>query len=118
MRMIAVRIPTEIRSYKEKIFAGLTARQLVAVMAIVAIGAPLYYYGKPMLGEDKIEMLVLVVLAPIGAVGFFPYKYGMKPEIWFKLLFRYYFLVPKKRKFISKNFFDFRKIKSKKVEKV
>ena len=44
--MIAVRIPKEIRAYKEKLVAGLTARQLIASIIAVGICIPLYIFGK------------------------------------------------------------------------
>lgn len=109
--MIAVRIPKEIRDYKEKLWAGLNARQIVALVAMAGIGVPVYWYGQPILGQDGIENVLCVLLMPIGLVGFFPYQYGMKPEVWFKVLIRYYFIKPKERKFVSKNFFDFRNVK-------
>lgn len=40
--MIAVRIPEEIRKYKEKILFGLTARQLITTIIAFAICVPLY----------------------------------------------------------------------------
>lgn len=109
--MIAVRIPKEIRDYKEKIWAGLTARQLIALIIMIPLGILIYVKGKPILGQDAVENLILVVLAPIGLVGFFPHKNGIRPEVWFWLLIRYHFIVPKERKFISENHFDFRDMK-------
>lgn len=111
--MIAVRIPKEIRDYKEKILAGLTARQVVALIVMIPLGIAIYRYSLPAFGKNMAENLVCIVLTPIGLLGFFPYKHGMKPEVWFKLLIRFYFIVPKKRKFVSKNHFDFRKTKIK-----
>lgn len=109
--MIAVRVPKEIRDYKEKLWAGMTARQLIALIIMIPLGILIYRYGKPIIGKNAVENLIFILLVPIGVIGFFPYQHGMKPEVWFKVLFRYYFLVPKTRKFISKNHFDFRRMK-------
>ena len=50
--MIAVRIPEEIRKYKEKILFGLTARQIISVVLTLAICSPLYWYGKNYISDD------------------------------------------------------------------
>ena len=44
--MIAVRIPEEIRKYKEKLAFGLTARQLICTIIAAAICVPLYWKGR------------------------------------------------------------------------
>lgn len=109
--MIAVRMPKEIREYKEKLIFGLTARNLIAGLLMLGIGGGTFYYLRfvnPIVSEDMIENIIFFECVPIGVIGFFPQKDGIKPETWIKMLIRYYFIVPKKRKFISDNFFDFR----------
>lgn len=109
--MIAVRIPKEIREYKERILFGLTGRQLLSVMAMAGVGFVMFKYVRPSMSEDMFENVFACVLVPIGFLGFFPQKNGMSPEVWAKVILRFYVIVPRKRKFIVKNFFDFRNIK-------
>lgn len=109
--MIAVRIPEEIRTYKEKIIGGFTARQLIASAVIGFICIPLYIRGKEFINEEIISWIVMAVAAPIGVIGFFPEIYGMKPEKFLKYYIKFEFFAPRKRVFISDNFFDFRKYK-------
>jgi len=73
---LETRIPKEIHDYREKIVFGLSARQLAALGAAVAVvlatGLPLYYLA----GVDlKILEYVLILEAmPIIAVGFIRHK--------------------------------------------
>ena len=57
--MITVRIPKEIREYKEKIFLGLSARQLIATIVTLAICIPLYWFGRKFIHEDLLAWLVM-----------------------------------------------------------
>lgn len=108
LEMIAVRIPKEIREYREKLIFGLGARQLIALILMVGIGGATLYYGLPIVGADAVENIIFVECVPIGVIGFFPQKDGLKPEKYLSLIFRFYVRAPRKRKFISDNFFDFR----------
>lgn len=44
--MIEIRIPKEIRTYKEKLFFGLTLRQLICTLIAVVVNVPLYWFGR------------------------------------------------------------------------
>jgi hypothetical protein len=71
--MIEVRIPKEIRDYKEKIFLNMTVRQLVSI--IVACGVSVLLYFKAGFIPDKIlNWLIVIVVLPIIFTGFFTYN--------------------------------------------
>ena len=68
--MITVRIPNEIRAYKEKLVAGLTARQLISTILALAICVPLYFYGKKYLPEDVMAWAIILIACrlPVSAL--------------------------------------------------
>lgn len=100
--MIAVRIPEEIRKYKEKIAFGLTARQLVCTIATLFICVPLYFFGKNYIPEDIISWLIIIIAVPLEAVGFIKIN-GMPMEKFAMAAFKFEFLYPRKRKFRTAN---------------
>lgn len=114
--MISVRIPNEIRKYKEKIALGMTARQLISTCVALAICAPLAIFGGKVWGDDLNSWLVLIVGLPILGFGWF--KINELPfEKFMALAIRYYFLVPNKRKTKNENFFHYCQREVKKQER-
>ncbi|BAL01891.1 hypothetical protein OBV_p-00360 (plasmid) [Oscillibacter valericigenes Sjm18-20] len=102
--MIAVRIPEEIRKYKERIMFGLTARQLVSTLLALLICVPLYYYGIKYIPVDVLSWLVIFVAVPLVAIGFFKFN-GMPMEKFIVAFFKYELFFPTKRKFKVDNAF-------------
>lgn len=96
--MIEIRIPKEIRDYKEKFFFGLTIRQFVSVAVALAICVPLYVFGDDLFGADLMGWLIILIAAPIFAFGFFKF-YGMPFEQFMKILYRQKWAEPQKRKY-------------------
>ena len=72
--MIEIRVPKEIKNYREKFFFGLTVRQCVCAAAALLIGVPLYIFGGKFLPEELISWLVMIIAAPLMLVGFFRYN--------------------------------------------
>lgn len=101
---IAVRIPEEIRKYKEKLVAGLTARQLISVIAAFAVCVPLYLYGKKFIPTDILEWLIIAVALACGSVGFIRY-HGMPMEKLVIAWLKFEILYPRKRRFKTENAF-------------
>lgn len=66
---LEIRIPKEISEYHEK-FYGLTLRQIICCIVIVAINVPLYMFLSDAVGSDLASYAVILVAAPIGFVGF------------------------------------------------
>ena len=103
--MIEVRIPKEIKAYKEKLFYNLTLRQTVCSVLAISINVPLYYFGKEYISQDILSWIVLFVAVPIFLVGYFNYN-GLNFEDFIKAVFKYNFLYPQKRKYKSENLFE------------
>lgn len=102
--MIAVRIPEEIRKYKEKIAFGLTARQLIFSILAIVVCVPLYWYGKDYIPEDILSWLVILIALPLVAIGWFTFN-GMPMEKFFVAWLKFEVLYPRQRKFRTDNYF-------------
>ncbi len=98
--MIEIKIPKEIREYKEKIAFGLTVRQCLSVAAALLICVPLYIFGKDFIGEDLVGWVVILIAAPIFGFGFFKYN-GMTFEKFVALMYRQKWAEPQKRVYID-----------------
>ena len=102
--MIAVRIPDEIKKYKEKIVWGLTARQVISLLLAGFICVPLYWYGKDFIPEDILSWIIILIATPIGAIGFFKFN-GMPMEKFIVAVAKFEVLYPRKRVFKTENAF-------------
>lgn len=100
--MIAVRIPEEIRKYKEKIAFGLTARQLVCTAAALIICVPLYWFGRHVIPTNVLSWIVILIALPLEAVGFVKIN-GMPFEKFAVALLEFEFLFPRKRLYRTEN---------------
>jgi len=102
--MIEIKIPKEIRDYKETIFAGLNLRQIISLSVAFAINVPLYLYTKPYIGDELASWLVMFTGVPIFLLGFIKFD-GMPFEKYIKIMLRFSFLVPRKRKYKVENIY-------------
>lgn len=103
--MIAVRIPKEIKEYKEKILLGMTARQLISVILILSINIPAYLFGRKYINEEVLSYAVMLNASLLGGFGFVTYN-GLTFEKLLVVIFKQLFLYPQKRKFVQNNFFE------------
>ncbi len=83
MLFIEVKIPKEIRQYKETIFFGLSTRQFFCAIFAVAIAVGVYMLLGPTIGKETASWLCIVLASPAAMAGFFSYN-GMTFEqfIW------------------------------------
>lgn len=102
--MITVRIPEEIRKYKEKLAFGMTARQLVFTILGLAICVPLYWFGKDFIPEDILAWLVIIIAVPFIGIGWIHFN-GMPMEKFIVVWMKFEVLYPRKRKFKTENVF-------------
>lgn len=93
--MIEIRIPKEIKNYREKLFFGLTLRQCICAGAALLVCVPLYIFGNKILPQEAVSWLVIFIAAPLMFAGFFRYN-DMQFEQFAVELFYYYFM-PQKR---------------------
>lgn len=103
--MIDIRIPQEIKKYKEKCFFGLTTRQFICVVIVLAINIPLYLFLSGKIGDDITSWIILIDSLPIFLFGFYKYN-GMNFEQMLIQVIKSEFLYPQKRKFESENLYE------------
>lgn len=103
--LIEIRIPKEIKEFKEKLFFGMTIRQLVATIVAIGINVPLYIKGKEYLGDDLTSWLVIIIAIPISLLGFF--KYNQMPfERFIKVMLEFHFILPQKSSYKTENLYE------------
>lgn len=78
MDNFTVRVPKEIREYRERYY-GLTARQIIAVILIGIIVAPIYMLLNGFIGQQIAAIVAMLVASPIVAFGWITYQ-GMDAE--------------------------------------
>lgn len=124
--MITVRIPKEIRAYKEKLAFGLTARQMIATVIAIVICVPTYLYGRKFLSDDVVSWIIIAIALPCAGIGFVK-KNGMPFEKYVWTIIKQQVLYPQKTNFKTDNFFrtaqnqaykeDMAKVNPKKMKK-
>lgn len=102
--MITVRIPKEIREYKEKLVFGLTVRQLIATVLAIGICVPTYIFGRKYISEDELSWIVILIALPCAGVGFIT-KNGMPFEKYIYAMIKQQLIYPQKTRFKTSNFF-------------
>lgn len=102
--IIHVRIPKEIRDYKEKLIFGLSIRQIVSTIVGLGLAIPTYLIGKNYLPEDIIAIIAMIIAAPFAAIGYIK-RNGMVFEKYFVTMLKFYFLYPSKTVYKSENYF-------------
>jgi hypothetical protein len=103
--MIEVRVPKEIRHYKEKLFFGLNVRQTFSIILALSINIPLYIFIRPYIGDELASWLIILTAGPLILIGFFNYN-GMPFEHFILCIVRFQFLTPQKRKYVVENLYD------------
>jgi hypothetical protein len=115
--MIIIRIPKDIREYKEKLIAGMTARNIVCVFLGVVLIAPLIYIAVQLnIPMDIMTWGIILIAVPIGLIGF--YQPDNMPFEKFLISTIKFTFGKKQLVFISKNAYDTEKPPEKLSEKL
>lgn len=69
--MLEIPIPADVQSYKSKLIAGFSLRQFLAIAGAIALAIPIALIGKNFLSEDTVIWMIILVTAPIFAIGFY-----------------------------------------------
>lgn len=102
MYQIEVKIPKEIRQYKESIFFGLSARQFFCSLATLFIAAGIYLGLSRFIGRETASWICIVLAAPFATAGFFCYN-GLSFEQFIWAVIKSELLFAGERKYISEN---------------
>lgn len=87
--MIKADIPQDVTEYKEQFFFGLTIRQFVCGIAMIALAVLTFLIGRNFISTDILMYIVILEVAPLAAVGFMRYN-GMPFEKIASTVFEYY----------------------------
>lgn len=99
-----VKIPKEIREYKESMFWGLSLRQCVCSLLAVGVAVALYFLLKEPLGTEQASWICVLGAAPFAACGFFKY-HGLSAEQFAWVWIKFVILSPKRLPYQSENFY-------------
>lgn len=99
-----VKIPKEIRSYREAVFFGLSLRQFICSLCALAAAAGVYLALTPVVGKETAGWLCILAAAPLAAAGFFRY-HGMTLGAFLWAFVKSEFLCAGGRGFVSENIY-------------
>ena len=71
--VIEIKIPKEIKEYKETFLFGLTVKKFISLALALVICVPLYIFGKNFMPEEMVSWAVMIVGVPILGIGFVTY---------------------------------------------
>ncbi len=101
--MIEVRIPKEIKEYEDKIFFGLTVRQLISSIIAGVVSIFAYVYFLDYINEEILSYFIIIFDCFILSIGWVKYN-GMRME-QFMFVFMEHMIYPQKRIYDDDNIF-------------
>lgn len=74
-----VSVPKDFTNIKNKVFLGMTKRQLIAAASAALVCLPTYYFLSKVIGDIALHLVVLLAV-PIFLTGFYKHKDGRPLE--------------------------------------
>ena len=100
--MIEVKVPGEVRKYKEKVLGPFTLRQVIAIGITLPIVIPLYIFLLDQAGQSIASYVIMFVGGPLLLIGFYE-KNGQPFEKYLMQIIKFHFVLPSRRKYIVEN---------------
>jgi len=97
-----IKINREVRTYRETIFFGLSARQFFCSLGAVGVAVGLYFLLKDVLGKETTSWVCMLGAAPLAVAGFFSHN-GLTLEKFLWAVFKTEVLCNRRRLYKSKN---------------
>jgi len=97
-----IKINREVRTYRETIFFGLSARQFFCSLGAVGVAVGLYFLLKDVLGKETTSWVCMLGAAPLAVAGFFSHN-GLTLEKVLWAVFKTEVLCNRRRLYKSKN---------------
>ena len=97
-------VPKDLAKVKSKVLFNLTRRQLVCFGGGALIGVPLFFLLKEPLGNSSAAICMIVVMMPFFLFALYE-KNGLPLEKYLIYLIRTCFLRPKRRPYMTDNFY-------------
>lgn len=111
-----VKIPREVRRYKESIIFGLSMRQFICSAIAVGIAVIAYFGLREYLGNEGVSCVCILVALPVALIGFVTY-HEMTLEYFVWTWIRSELLMPKRLWFASNNYMHMA-YKERKLERI
>ena len=99
-----VPIPKDLNAVKSKVIFNLTKRQLICFSAGAAVAVPLYFLCGRVMNKSAAAVIMIVALLPFMLLAMYE-KNGQPLEKIVKSVAHSCFIRPKRRPYITKNFF-------------
>ena len=113
--MAYVPVPKDLSKVKNKVFLGLTARQIICFLLAGVVGIPFYFLTKGAIGTDIAAMIMVVLMLPFFFLGLYE-KDGLSAE---KILINYIqtkYRNPEVRFYKTENIYQYLEEEGKKKE--
>lgn len=98
-----VKVPREVRRYKETIFFGLSMRQFFCSAVAVGIAVLAYFGLREYLGNEGVSWVCILVALPVALIGFLTY-HEMTLEHFIWAWIKSELLMPKSLWFLADNY--------------
>ena len=99
-----IKIPKEIRNYKESIFFGLSMRQLICSALAVCAAVAVHFALRNVLDRETVSWVCILCAAPVAVAGFFKYN-GMTLEQFVWAFIKSHFLLSGNRVWNARNYY-------------
>ena len=103
--MAYVPVPKDLNAVKTKVIFNLTKRQLICFGSGALIGIPLFFLLKGTVGTSAASIIMVVTMLPCFLFALFE-KHGQPLEKVLRNILRVAFLRPKKRPYMTNNFYS------------
>jgi len=103
--MAYVPVPKDLNAVKTKVIFNLTKRQLICFGSGALIGIPLFFLLKGSVGTSAASIIMVVTMLPCFLFALFE-KHGQPLEKVLRNILRVAFLRPKKRPYMTNNFYS------------
>ena len=100
--MIEIKVPKEVRAYKEKVIGPFTLRQIFSGLITFPLVIPLFLYLNNKVGQQVASYVCMAIGGPLLLAGFYE-KNGMPFEKYLLTIFKFTFVIPQRRKYIVQN---------------
>ncbi|MFI3205972.1 MAG: PrgI family protein [Clostridia bacterium] len=103
--MAYVPIPKDLSNVKTKLMFNLTKRQLICFSIAALVGVPIFFLCKDTTGTSTAVLLMMFAMFPMFMFAMYE-KHNQPLEVILKNYINVKFLNPKKRPYMTDNFYD------------
>lgn len=100
-----VPVPKDLNAVKTKVVFNLTKRQLVCFGSGAAIGLPIFFLCKSVMGTSAASIIMILIMLPFMLLAMYE-KHGQPLEVVIRNIVQVCFIRPKTRPYMTDNFYD------------